>query len=204
MTERDSLGRFYPGHKFASGGERGWFKKGSVPWIKGRGHSKITREKMRNIHLKRLDGAERLGDIIYQVKCPVCGKKRAKTRQGWLEIERGKRTNKCFQCMSKTRPVIGGYKKGNKPWNQGISKASFSDRIKHTAQWKEMREKVFKRDNYTCVICNKRGGQLHPDHILPKSRYPELVFELGNIRTLCVPCHRDTDTYGAKSSARNW
>jgi len=30
------------------------------------------------------------------------------------------------------------------------------------------REKVFKRDNYTCQVCGKKGGYLIADHIKPE------------------------------------
>ncbi len=49
--------------------------------------------------------------------------------------------------------------------------------------------KVLERDDYTCQICQKRGGNLHIDHIKSWSSYPSLRFDLDNCRTLCVPCH---------------
>lgn len=70
--------------------------------------------------------------------------------------------------------------------------------IRHSAATKEWRKAVFDRDAYTCVMCHKKGGYLNADHIKPFSLYPELRFNLDNGRTLCVPCHRKTDTYGAK------
>lgn len=60
------------------------------------------------------------------------------------------------------------------------------------------RKKVFERDNYTCVLCNIRGGNLQADHIKPYSLYPDLRFDIDNGRTLCVICHKKTDTYGIK------
>lgn len=58
------------------------------------------------------------------------------------------------------------------------------------------RNEVFKRDNYTCQLCGKHGGNLNADHIKSFSEYPDLRFDLSNGRTLCVPCHRNTDSYG--------
>lgn len=62
-------------------------------------------------------------------------------------------------------------------------------------QW---RKAIFERDNYTCQLCGLRGGPLHADHIKPYAAYPELRWELSNGRTLCVPCHKKTPTYGRK------
>lgn len=107
-----------------------------------------------------------------------------------------------------TRKKISTSKKGSKNhnWKGGISteyrlqRASMENRLWRTA--------VFERDNYTCVWCFKKGGWskeekkqiiLNADHIKPFISYPELRFAIDNGRTLCVDCHRTTDTYGAKA-----
>jgi len=67
--------------------------------------------------------------------------------------------------------------------------------IRGSVEYKVWRKAVFERDNYTCVNCGKRGVELNADHIKQFAYYPELRFELSNGRTLCVPCHKATDTY---------
>lgn len=69
----------------------------------------------------------------------------------------------------------------------------------HTADYKDWRKAVFTRDSYTCVLCGQRGGQLNADHIKPVCAYPELIHDISNGRTLCVTCHRKTDTWGGKA-----
>lgn len=61
---------------------------------------------------------------------------------------------------------------------------------------------MFKRDNYTCVICGQRGGKLNADHIKPFALYPDSRFDLDNGRTLCFNCHTKTETYGYKSAIK--
>ena len=45
------------------------------------------------------------------------------------------------------------------------------------------------RDNYTCVLCKKRGIILHSHHIIPVSQDITLALEPTNIITLCKKCH---------------
>lgn len=70
--------------------------------------------------------------------------------------------------------------------------------IRGSADYKDWRTAVFERDNYTCVECGSRGVTLNADHIKPFAYYPELRLVIENGRTLCVPCHKLTDTYAGK------
>jgi len=57
-----------------------------------------------------------------------------------------------------------------------------------SAEWINLRTRIFRRDNYTCTYCGKRGGELQCDHIFPAS--------LGgcddeeNLTTACKPCNQ--------------
>lgn len=71
---------------------------------------------------------------------------------------------------------------------------------RNSSVYTRWREKVFERDDYTCQICGKRGGDLNAHHIKPFARYPELRTDLDNGITLCVDCHKkahkkETDAY---------
>lgn len=77
--------------------------------------------------------------------------------------------------------------------------------IRGSFQYKKWRLSVYVRDNFTCVTCgdkNYKGRnksvKLEADHIKPFAHYPELRFDVSNGRTLCVPCHKLTDTYAGK------
>lgn len=95
-------------------------------------------------------------------------------------------------------------------WKGGIT--PLRTRIYFSPQYREWRSTVFVRDNYTCVSCNSHGDTLNVDHIKPFALIVKenniLTFEqaleclelwdISNGRTLCVPCHRNTDTYGVR------
>lgn len=91
-------------------------------------------------------------------------------------------------------PHLQGVNSSN--WKGGITPAI--RRIRNSAEYMLWRKSVFERDQYACVWCGKKG-ELNADHIKPFCDYPELRFAIDNGRTLCVPCHKSTNTYGAKA-----
>lgn len=88
----------------------------------------------------------------------------------------------------------------NARWKGGIT--PINTQIRNSEEYKDWRTAVFKRDDYTCVECKSRGYKLQADHIKPFAYYPELRLVIENGRTLCVPCHRKTDTYGNRGKLK--
>lgn len=82
-------------------------------------------------------------------------------------------------------------------WEGGITDEN--KRLRKTYEYKQWRKLVYERDDYTCQGCKERGGTLNADHIKPFSIYPELRLDIDNGRTLCVKCHRKTDTWGGRA-----
>ena len=87
-------------------------------------------------------------------------------------------------------------------WKGGVTPKNLV--IRMTGAYREWRTAVFTRDLFTCQECKQIGGQLNADHIKPFSKHPELRFDVNNGRTLCVPCHRKTDTYGSKANRKDF
>ena len=60
-------------------------------------------------------------------------------------------------------------------------------RVPRAEQRKISRRALFARDEWSCVYCGTSGGRLTLDHVLPRSRGGDSVWE--NVVTACAPCN---------------
>ena len=60
-------------------------------------------------------------------------------------------------------------------------------RVPRTFQRKISRRALFARDGWRCVYCGTTAGRLTLDHVVPRSRGGESVWE--NVVTACAPCN---------------
>lgn len=148
------------------------FKKGHIPWNKGKSGPKGE------------NSSNWRGGMIIKI-CNMCSKE---YRCKKAHIARSKYCS--YVCLSKS--FIG-----KRPWNYGKSEKSTQNELfRKSKDYKNWREKIFRRDGWTCVFCLKKGVILNADHIKPFAYFPELRLSIDNGRTLCQSCHRKTDTYG--------
>ena len=114
-------------------------------------------------------------------------------RFGKTSWNSGKKGLQVAWNKGKKCPQWSGDKNSN--WQGGITPEI--RKIRNSLEYALWRKSVFERDNYACVWCGAKGI-LNADHIKAFSDYPELRFAIDNGRTLCVPCHKTTDTYCGK------
>jgi HNH endonuclease/NUMOD3 motif len=145
----------------------------------GKHQSEESRRKKSETHKKLKKSPEHLAKIIAKNKARIGKKHPPRTLEYRLKISKS----------NKERIANGTHNF----WKGGITNKNKIIRCSLT--YKLWREAIFKRDNFTCQICGKKGGKLQADHIKPFSLFPELRFILENGRTLCVDCHKLTDTY---------
>ena len=98
----------------------------------------------------------------------------------------------CRYCAEENRPRLEGGR--NPSWKGGVS--DINNRERHSRQYKQWVKNIYERDNYTCQICDQKGGELRAHHIISFARNKELRYELSNGITLCKHCH-DVDIKGS-------
>lgn len=168
-------------------------RKGRIPWNKGKTgftHSEETKLKMSQSGKgrKRPPRSKEWALKISQAKTGTHQKPETIAKRS-IAL-RGKRHT------LETRKILSASRRGpnNPQWRGGTT--SINSALRNSLEYKLWREAVFRRDNWTCVECGTRNSPFNADHIKPFCNFPELRFSLDNGRTLCVPCHKRTDTYG--------
>lgn len=93
-------------------------------------------------------------------------------------------------------------------WKGGINTLSCS--IRKSWKYREWRDFIFKRDNYTCQECGEKDGKLKQAHhikafsqllkeniihTLEQAINCESLWDINNGITLCIECHKKTDNY---------
>ena len=77
------------------------------------------------------------------------------------------------------------------PWPHVIRLVHYV-RVPRAVQRKISRRALFARDGWRCVYCGTSNGRLTLDHVVPRSRGGDSVWE--NVVTSCAPCnHRKGD-----------
>ena len=148
---------------------------GKEPWNKGKPISEETRKKLSEASMGR-EGWNK------------GGKSSDETRKKLSESHRGLKY-----------PSRQGEK--NRNWKGGVT--AKNKVIRKSSEYENWRRLVFERDNFACMSCGIRGGKLHAHHIVPFSVSEELRFEVSNGMTLCIDCHRQTDTYGNRINSNS-
>ena len=107
-------------------------------------------------------------------KCLVCGKK--------LTVHYATYCRRHAQSLERHHAWAGG---------KGTERSKFM----HLKEYKEWRQAVFVRDNFTCQLCKKTNVYVEADHIMSYAYFPEYRLDVSNGRTLCRNCHLNHTFY---------
>lgn len=153
-------------------------KYSGIPkFIKGHNCSGLVRGDMSDAHKSKISEAKKATPVKYWE-----GKSRS------LETK-DKISNKMLGNIpwNKNKPQIKTSGENNPNWKGGITN---KNKIARTlSAYKDWRNEVFIRDDWTCRKCNNRGNELHPHHIFNFAESEEMRFDTDNGLTLCAKCH---------------
>jgi len=100
------------------------------------------------------------------------------------------KTIKCQDFIDSLEYIYKKYNIGSHHWNWKGGITSENNIIRNSKRNKKWIKSVYRRDNYTCQFCGKKGD-LNAHHIKSFAKYPELRFVVSNGITLCIKCHRE-------------
>lgn len=127
-----------------------------------------------------------------QYTCQHCGK----PVTGYKQHPRVSCSRQCYGVLVAQR------QKGEKShlWQGG--KTSEATLLRGSREYKAWRTGVFTRDNWTCQMCQQRGGKLAAHHIIEFAKRRELALVVENGITLCWPCHHSIHHYEEQYAAQ--
>lgn len=160
-------------------------------WNKGLHHSLETRAKIKEARKKQIFTEETRKKLSLAHKGKVIS---TETRFKMSEALKGE---KCYL------------------WRGGTH--NLTKIIRNDFRYRQWRSDCFTRDNYICQNCDQKGYNLQVDHIKPLSYILEdnqiksledalnceELWNINNGRTLCIDCHKKTDTWGSNSRISN-
>lgn len=56
-------------------------------------------------------------------------------------------------------------------------------------EWVRLRFRAFQLYGRSCMCCRTNDGEVHVDHIKPRSKYPALELDINNLQVLCRACN---------------
>ncbi len=212
---RDSRGRYVKGFKHSLEWKKLISKK-----LKGKIVSSETKKKMSEVAKQQyVNGRPPARGMLGKHHSEEFKRKNAILKKGNKYLLGYKFSEKSKRKMSlshkgRPSPLKGRYnlkmRGENHPnWKNGITPINV--KIRTSLEYCVWREKILKRDNYTCQTCFKRGGQLNVDHFpidfyilkeiyqiksLEQALSCRELWDINNGRTLCIPCHKKTDNFG--------
>jgi len=185
--------------------------------------SKLSKEHLEALRVANLGNKHSLGKKDSEETRRL---KSVNSARHWLGKKRPLASDKTKEKMSKsqkghkvseyTKQRLGNLSRGkfgrdHHCWVED-KKRPLQKAIREIYKYVEWRKTIFTRDNYTCVLCGTTG-YVEADHcpirfvdILKQNKIEtideaikcEQLWDTGNGRTLCKPCHLKTITWGRK------
>ena len=170
-------------------------KQTAILNMTGRTHTEESKLKMSQIAIEKgrkgPDSSTRTKESYKKISESLKGKKPSEeTRLKIANTLRGRVGCRLGSIMSEEQKILHSCK------TRGISTEEFTGfatkgtRKENENLNKKIREECYIRDNYTCLKCNDKGGNLNAHHKYSWKFFPDKRYELDNLVTMCVKCHK--------------
>jgi len=168
-----------------------------MPTPKGRPLSETHKEKIRrSLKNRKITWGDKISKSLTGKHISMEAKKKMS------EIRMGKKLSE----VTKGRMSLARIGSKNPNWKNG-GVTSLVEQIRRCYKYRQWRSDVFTRDDFTCVLCERRGGDIEADHYpkefsdifyenqitsLEEALTCEELWNINNGRTLCKGCHGGT------------
>lgn len=124
--------------------------------------------------------------LIEKYCCLICNQKLKKVTLGEINFHRMKHK----QTLLAPPVAIAARKKKIKLKSKKLKRQKSTNKNFYTSRvWLNLRYRALTKYGRICMLCQTRKGQMHVDHIKPRSLYPKLELDFNNLQILCRDCN---------------
>jgi len=102
----------------------------------------------------------------------------------YLESRKETRAPKERFTKSYANEIFNKKKRKNKHRKKRIK-----DNFYRSEKWLALRYQALKKYGRVCALCRTESGEMHVDHIKPRSKYRNLEYDFSNLQILCKQCN---------------